>query len=289
MPIDIERVVGAGLLELRTSWTPDDVILYHLGLGAGTSPTDAGELAYVYEEGLKVLPSYGVVPVFPALTDMLALPGMDIDLAALLHGEQDLEIHAGLPPAAEVSTAARVTDVFDKGRAAVIVLETVTTTNGDQPRRLFTNRFRAFVRGEGGFGGDAGPSQTLDPPPRQPDHVAEFRTLPQQALLYRLSGDKNPMHADPAFAQRGGFERPILHGLCSYGIACKLVVDTVLDGDVGRVARFRARFAGVVFPGETIVVSMWERDDQVVVVADTAERGTPVLRNAAIDVRGARA
>jgi acyl dehydratase len=289
VPIDIERVVGAELLELRTSWTPDDVILYHLGLGAGTSPIDAGELSYLYEGGLKVLPSYGVVPVLPALTDMLALRGMDVDLATLLHGEQDLEIHAELPAAAEVSTAARVTDVFDKGRAALVVLETVTTTTDTRPRRLFTNRFRAFIRGEGGFGGDTGPSETLDPPAREPDHVTEHSTLPQQALLYRLSGDKNPIHADPAFARRGGFDRPILHGLCSYGIACKAVVDAVLDGKVGRVARFRARFAGVVFPGETIVVSMWDQGDHVVVAADTAERATPVLRNAAIELRGAAA
>jgi hypothetical protein len=186
VPIDIERVVGAELLELRTSWTPDDVILYHLGLGAGTSPIDAGELSYLYEGGLKVLPSYGVVPVLPALTDMLALRGMDVDLATLLHGEQDLEIHAELPAAAEVSTAARVTDVFDKGRAALVVLETVTTTTDTRPRRLFTNRFRAFIRGEGGFGGDTGPSETLDPPAREPDHVTEHSTLPAGAAVPTL-------------------------------------------------------------------------------------------------------
>src|SRR5262249_36603232 len=113
----------------------------------------------------------------------------------------------------------------------------------------------------------------------------ECETLPQQALLYRLSGDMNPIHADPEFARKGGFDRPILHGLCSYGIVCKAVVDEILDGDVGRVARYRARFAGVIFPGDTITVWMWRDAEAVFVEALCKERGTPVLSNAAIEIR----
>ena len=147
------------------------------------------------------------------------------------------------------------------------------------------NRFAAFLRGEGGFGGEPGPAPGNEPPARDPDHVVESPTLPQQALLYRLSGDKNPLHIDPSFAQLGGFDKPILHGLCSYGIVCKAVVDSALGGDVAAVAGYRARFSGVVFPGETIVTSMWEEGGRIVVSARTKERDTPVISNAAITLR----
>ncbi|HSR14202.1 MAG TPA: MaoC family dehydratase, partial [Gemmatimonadales bacterium] len=140
-------------------------------------------------------------------------------------------------------------------------------------------------RGEGGFGGDPGPKPDNDRPGRDPDHVAEFKTLPQQALVYRLSGDKNPLHADPAFAAMAGFDRPILHGLCTYGIVCRSVVDTLLSGDVGRVARYTTRFSGVVFPGDTVVTSMWEEGDRILLEASTAESGRPVLTNAALMLR----
>jgi acyl dehydratase len=284
MPIDIERVRGAQLPEVAGSWTPDDVILYHLGLGAGVPPTAPRELAYAYEGALKVLPTWAVIPVMPAIGGVLTLPGMDVSLASLLHGEQQTELHGEIPSAASVRTSGRVIDVYDKGKAALLVFETVTRLEGDE-RPLFTNRFSAFFRGEGGFGGDGGPPAGDEPPAREPDAVAQRATLPQQALLYRLSGDKNPLHADPEFARGAGFEQPILHGLCSYGIVCKAVVDELLDGAVERVASYRARFAGVVLPGETIVVQMWEEGERVLVRAHTAERGTPVITNAAIELR----
>jgi acyl dehydratase len=287
MPIDVNSVRGAQLEERSSSWGPTDVILYHLGLGAGVPPTDPAELSYVYEEGLHVLPTFGVIPPSPMLFDMLRLPGMDVDLSKLLHGEQELELHPRLPVTADVRTSAKVCEVSDKGKAALVVLETVTRdARSDQP--LVTNRFSAFIRGEGGFGDGDGPrpaSPPPTPPPRQPDLEVERATLPQQALLYRLSGDMNPIHADPEFARKGGFDRPILHGLCSYGMVCKAVVDAVLDGDVGRVGRYRARFAGVVFPGETITVRMWRDPGVVFIEALCKERGTPVLSNAAIEIR----
>ena len=288
MPIDVDSVLGAELAERQGSWSATDVILYHLGLGAGVPPTDPAELAYTFEGQLKVLPSFGVIPASPMLFDMLNLPGMDIDLSKLLHGEQELELHAPLPIKAVVRTSARISEVVDKGKAALVVLETVTRDAGsDQP--LVTNRFSAFIRGEGGFGDGDGPRPASPPPPappaRPPDLQVECRTLPQQALLYRLSGDMNPIHADPEFARKGGFDQPILHGLCSYGMVCKAVIDAVLDGDVGRVRRYRARFAGVVFPGETITVRMWPDARAVFVEALCKERGTPVLSNAVIEVR----
>lgn len=284
MPIDPTRARGAEIPAATTEWGPDDVILYHLGLGAGVPPTDPNELAYTYEEGLKVLPAFGVIPVFPVLSHLAEIPGLEFDPALLLHGEQDLRIHRSIPTAAEVVSRGRVTDIFDKRKAALVVVETETAEVGGDV--LFTNRFSLFVRGEGGFGGEAGPPSGNQPPAdRAPDLVLESPTLPQQALLYRLNGDKNPLHADPAFAALGGFDTPILHGLCTYGIVCKAVIDAHLGGDVDRVARYQVRFAGVVLPGETIVTSVWDQGDCLVIEASVKERATPVITNAAITLR----
>ena len=283
MTIDVSKAVGAVLPPGAATWTPDDVILYHLGIGAGTGPgkvTDPRELEYTYERRLKVLPSFGVVQVGSGPGGLGAVPGISINFALVLHGEQSIEIHRPIPVAAQAETAARVAAIYDKGRAALIVLETVTREKGGEP--LFTNRFSIFARGEGGFGGDPGPKPGNEAPDRAPDLVVESPTVPHQALLYRLNGDKNPLHVDPEFAKMGGFETPILHGLCSYGVVCKAVVDHALGGAVDRVAAYEARFTGVVYPGETIVTSMWREDGRILLSAKTAERGSPVLGNAAI-------
>ncbi|AGZ54410.1 MaoC/PaaZ C-terminal domain-containing protein [Mycobacterium kansasii] len=245
MPIDVDSVLGAELAERQGSWSATDVILYHLGLGAGVPHTDPAELAYTFEGQLKVLPSFGVIPASPMLFDMLKLPGMDVDLSKLLHGEQEMELYGPLPVNGVVGTSARIRNIVDKGKAALVVLETVTRdARSDLP--LVVNQFSAFIRGEGGFGdcdGDGDGARSASPlpapPARQPDLEIDCRTLPQQALLYRLSGDMNPIHADPEFARKGGFDQPILHGLCSYGMVLKAVVDSALDGDVGRVGRYR--------------------------------------------------
>lgn len=283
MPIDLDKVLGAELPSGSHSWDADDVILYHLGLGAGVPATDAGELAYVYERGLEVLPSFAVIPPFATLGGLADLDGFDVNLALLLHGEQELTLAGPIPPAGEVTTTATVKAVYDKGKGALVIVETVSADAAGN--ELFVNRFSSFLRGEGGFGGEGGPPPAPGAPEREPDFTVECPTLPQQALLYRLSGDKNPLHADPAYAAKGGFDAPILHGLCSFGIACKAVVDAALEGDVARVGGYRARFAGVVFPGETLVVRAWRQADQVLLAVEAKERGTPVLSNAAITVR----
>jgi acyl dehydratase len=283
MPIDLEKTRTARPIESSASWTKDQVILYHLGVGAGARATDPKELEYTYEKNLKVLPSYGVIPVFGAMGGLGAMPGVQINFALVLHGEQDIEIHRPIPPEAKTRSSARLANIYDKGKAALIVMEVATKLESGEP--LFTNRFSIFARGEGGFGGDAGPRPGNEPPSRKPDVVAESPTLPQQALLYRLNGDKNPLHADPEFAKLGGFDRPILHGLCSFGIVCKAVVDHCLDGDTAKVARYQARFAGVVFPGETIVTSAWKDGKQILIQAATKERSSPVISNAAITLR----
>jgi acyl dehydratase len=280
MPIDLERLLSAEIPEQVVSWDADDVILYHLGLGAGARPSDPGELGYVLEDRLRVLPSFGVIPVLPMVrAAMLTMPGLDIDPAMILHGEQDLEVLAPLTANERTTTRACIAGVFDTGKGAVVEFESLTV--GATP--LFRNRFSIFVRGEGGFGGPRRPAPGNEPPARDPDIEIERATLPQQALLYRLTGDRNPLHADPDFARLGGFDQPILHGLCTYGIVCKAVVDEALGGDTARVSRYQARFAGVVLPGETIVVRMWlVDDDRTVVTAHTKDRGNPVLTNAAV-------
>jgi acyl dehydratase len=283
MPIDIEKAVGAELPDGSSSWKPDDVILYHLGIGAGVPATDPKELEYTYEQNLKTLPSFGVVPVFGTLMGMMTVPGIQVNPMMILHGSQDLEIHTPIPTEATATHKAKVTNIFDREKGASVVIEAKTTDASGAP--LFTNRFDAYVRGEGGFGGERGPRPGNLPPEREPDAVVDSTTLPQQALLYRLSGDKNPLHVDPSFAQVGGFDRPILHGLCTFGIVCKAVVDTMLDGDVAAVSRYQVRFSGVVFPGETIETSMWKENGSIIVRATSKDRGTPALTNAAITIR----
>ncbi len=284
MPIDPEKALGAELGSGEAAWDADQVILYHLGLGAGVPPTDPGELEYTYEKNLKVLPSFGVIPIFGALAGLGQVPGLQFNLAMLLHGEQDLEIHKPIPPQARVSSRGKVAALYDKQKAALVVLE--VETRDEAGDKLFTNRFSLFLRGEGGFGGESGPKAGNIPPEREPDGVIESPTLVQQALIYRLSGDKNPLHADPEFAKLGGFDRPIIHGLCSYGIVCKAIVDGVLKGDTARVARYQARFAGVAFPGETYRTSWWQEGDKILIEAKAVERDAKVITHAAITVRG---
>ncbi|MEX0875637.1 MAG: MaoC/PaaZ C-terminal domain-containing protein [Actinomycetota bacterium] len=282
MPIDPGKAVGFELPPGESSWDADDVILYHLGVGAGDPPTDPGELEYGYEANLKVLPSFGVIPVFGTLGGLLSVPGIEFNPMMLLHGEQDLEIHRPIPTSTKAQHTARISNIYDRGKGALVEMEAVSR---DANGPLFTNRFGAYLRGEGEFGGERGPRPGNLPPEREPDSVVESKTLPQQALLYRLSGDKNPLHADPSFAQMGGFEKPILHGLCTFGIVCKAVVDNELGGDVTKVARYHVRFSGVVYPGETIVTSMWREGSQVIIRATSKEREAPVLTNAAVTVR----
>jgi acyl dehydratase len=280
--IDPARALGATVDCGETRWAADDIILYHLAVGAGVPPTDPNELDYTYERGLKVLPTYGVTQVAGLMAKAVRVPGLEFDVARLLHGEHDLQVLRPLPIDAQVTTTSRIAEIYDKRTAAIVVVEFDTRAAGET---LMRNRFSLFLRGEGGFGGTAGPTQVARRAGRPPDVVVEVATMPQQALLYRLTGDKHPLHADPRYAAKGGFDRPILHGLCTYGIACKAAVDRVLGGDTSRVSRFQARFAGVVYPGETVVTSMWDEGSGVLVEAEVKERpGAPVLTNGLVTV-----
>jgi acyl dehydratase len=283
MPIDPNKARGAKLPDSETSYDRDRVILYHLGIGAGVPATDPKELEYTYEKNLKVLPSFAVIPGFGSMGAIANIPGLQFNFAMLLHGEQEVILHKPLPPAQKLKTSAHVPEIYDKGKAALVILE--ANARDESGDKLFTNRMSLFIRGEGGFGGDSGPKVGNAAPDRKPDGVITRTTLPQQALIYRLSGDKNPLHCDPDFAKMAGFDKPIIHGLCSYGIACKAIVDEVLGGDVTQVARYQARFAGVGFPGETYQVSYWKQGKQILLEAKSAERGAPIISNAVVELR----
>ncbi|MDG2303402.1 MAG: MaoC/PaaZ C-terminal domain-containing protein [Candidatus Binatia bacterium] len=283
MPIDRDKALAHEFEAGDGGYSKDNVILYHLGVGAGVPATDASELEYTYEKRLKVLPSFTTVANSGASAKIFSIPGLEFNRAMMLHGEQEVEIHKPLPPETKLRGKTKVADIYDKGKAALLLLETaVTDEAGDA---LYTNRMSLFLRGEGGFGGPKGPEVSNAKPDRAPDGVVESTTLPQQALLYRLNGDKNPLHCDPDFAAKGGFDRPIIHGLCSYGIVCKAVVDGVLGGDPTKVAKYSARFRGIAFPGETYLTSFWKEGDTILVEAKSKERDAVIISNAVVTVR----
>ncbi|MGW2642520.1 MaoC/PaaZ C-terminal domain-containing protein [Streptomyces sp. NPDC001348] len=289
MPIDAAKALGATPRSGRIAWDTKDVQLYHLGIGAGANPdrsgpaTDPDELRYTLESRLHVLPSFATVAGAgsPGVINSLSMPGIDVDLARVLHGGQSLTVHRPIPAEGTATATGRIAAVYDKGKAAVLVMRTEVA---DDEGPLWTSDAQIFVRGEGGWGGDRGPSARLDPPGGEPDRTVERPVREDQALLYRLSGDLNPLHADPEFAKLAGFDRPILHGLCTYGITLKAVVDTLLGGDVTRVRAYTTRFAGVVYPGETLRIRMWRGDGSVRVAVSALDRDdAPVLADTVVE------
>ena len=283
MPIDRDEALRYEFPKGEGGWSRDDAILYHLGVGAGVPPTDPGELEYTYEKDLKVLPSFSTVADVGTIPNLFNVPKLEFNPALLLHGEEEIELHQPLPPEAKLTSETRIAEVYDKGKAALLILEVSSVDADGAP--LFTNRMSLFLRGEGGFGGPSGPKPQNEAPGREPDGIVESKTIPQQALLYRLNGDRNPLHCDPEFAKLAGFDKPIIHGLCSYGIACKAVVDSALAGDVTRVARYSARFAGVGFPGETFVTRYWRENDSILIECRAKERDAIIISNAAFQLR----
>lgn len=282
MPIDPEKALAAELDGVPYQYTDHEVMLYALGVGAGVPQTAADQLQFTFEGDLKVLPTFGVVPPFPSLMGLMGAPGLEFNPMMLLHGEQYMEVKKHpIPTSGTLTTKPKISAVYDKGKGALVLLDAVTSDeNGEE---IFFNTFSVFLRGEGGFGGESGPKPSNAAPDRDPDKVVEMPTLPQQALIYRLCGDRNPLHADPGFASMGGFDMPILHGLCSFGIVGRAVLQEYCDNDPARFKSIKVRFSGHMFPGETLVVEMWkESDDKILLRAKTAERGLNVITNAAV-------
>ncbi|MEV0524935.1 MaoC/PaaZ C-terminal domain-containing protein [Streptomyces sp. NPDC050439] len=283
MPIDAAKALAAEPRSAEITWDHKDIQLYHLGLGAGVPATDPDELRYTLESRLHVLPSFATVAgAGMGVVGGLSAPGVEVNLAAVLHGGQSITLHRPIPVKGEAVTTSKVAAVYDKGKAAILVLRTEVA---DAEGPLWTSDAQIFVRGEGGFGGERGPSTRLPAPEGEPDRTVERPVREEQALLYRLSGDWNPLHADPEFAKLAGFDRPILHGLCTYGMTLKAVVDTVLGGDVSRVRSYSTRFTGIVFPGETLRIRMWSpQSGRVQVSVTAAERDdAPVLADTIVE------
>jgi acyl dehydratase/acyl carrier protein len=275
MTIDARGLVGLELEPLETGWTPDDVILYHLSIGAGNPPTDPVELAYTYEEGLQVLPSFATAALHRLLAAQPALAGLPVDPRNVLSLGHELEIPAPLPATARVRLCGKVAAVYDADWAAVVVLE--ARCEDEQRRELFSDRYSLFLKGEGQNGAPLLPSPVGWRDAGPPDFELEVPTLPQQALLHRLCGDKNALHADPAVARAAGFPRPVLHGLATYGAVCRAVANEVLGARPDRITAYDARFVGVVFPGETLRVLVWQREGELLLEANVVERRSPVL------------
>ena len=257
MPIDPAAVDAPPLPPIDWSWTSTDALLYALGVGAGAADPTGSELEFTTENSTGV--QQRVLPTFAVIGGMRApVPAFGtFDPAMLVHGEERIELHREIPPSGTARITGRVTAVYDKGSAAVVWMESAAVdVADDQP--LFTARHSVFIRGEGGFGGDRGPSASTDgPPAREPDHVVTYATRTDQALLYRLSGDRNPLHSDPAFAKLAGFDTPILHGLCTFGFTGRALLHTLCQSDPSRFRSMEARFTAPVFPGDDLTVRMW--------------------------------
>ncbi len=287
--VDPAQLLAYEFPSITFSYTPRDVSLYALGVGAPADPVDQDELRFVYERsgaGFRVLPTFGVL--FPgALIDVLIsgdLPGLKYNPMMLLHGEQYLEIKAPLPESAVITCRPRVKAIYDKGSGALVV--TGTPCYDESGREIVYTESAMFIRGVGGWGGDRGPSSDVNvPPEREPDAVITEQTSPKQALIYRLSGDINPLHADPMMAAMGGFEKPILHGLSSFGYAGRAVLKAFCGNDPARFKAIKVRFVKHVFPGETLRTEMWrDGDSRVIFRVKVVERDAVVLSNAAVEL-----
>ena len=272
--------VGTVLGPASFEYDEDDVILYALGIGVATE-----ELPFVYEKGLKTLPMFAVVAARDVrnsslnIGKVLPLPG-----EKLVHGENRIELYQPLPPKAKFSATTTIKAIYDKGKGAVVVTE--FEAKDESGALLYKNISSAFVRGEGGFGGDRGPSGKKNvPPDRKPDQVVSMKTRDDQAHIYRLSGDKNPLHIDPEFAKRAGFEKPILHGLCTYGHVGRAVLKAFCDNEPARMKSFEVRFSAPVMPGETITTEMWKVSDDKVVLRALAGDDRVVISNASVEIQ----
>jgi acyl dehydratase len=263
MPINPDAVGTTGD-EVEISWNSDDCLLYALSVGAGVTDPTGSELEFTTENSDGVVQrALPTMPVVLGMKNPLSTSGNSplsklgtFDFAMLVHGEQSLTLHQPLPVAASAITQTRIAGIYDKGKAAVVVLESHARDKATgEP--LFTTANSMFIRGEGGWGGDRGPSTRFSPPDRAPDHVVTYATRSDQALLYRLNGDRNPLHSDPKFAALAGFPKPILHGLCTYGFTGRALLHTVCGSDPDRFTSMNVRFSSPVFPGETLDVKMW--------------------------------
>ena len=265
-----------------------DVMLYALGVGMGQDPMNEAELPFVYEKDLKVLPTAATVLASNSRAAAGAvaptLPAnhrpSQINFLMVVHGEQKVELHKPLPATGTFTTEGRTVGAYDKGegKGAVIINETVW--RDAKGEKVATLTGSTFARGDGGFGGPSeGAPEPHAVPTRKADLSVDFSTREDQALLYRLNGDRNPLHSDPDFARRAGFQRPILHGLCTYGITCRAVLQAITGFDPDQILSHQARFSAPVIPGDTITVDLWRDGPNISFEARVKDRGVTVIKN----------
>lgn len=251
MPIN-PAAIGAEGGPVRRSWTSKDALLYAVGVGAGCD-----ELPFTTENTKDT--AQRVLPTFAVIIGGGGVPMNQIgsfNPALMVHGEQGIELFDEIPPDGEIESRGRVKAIWDKGAAAVLEFES-TSTNAKTGQPLLRTTTSLFCRGEGGFGGDRGPNDRLEFPARAPDHMVTYVTRVDQALTYRLSGDRNPLHSDPSFAAMGGFSKPILHGLCTWGFTGRALLHSLCGGDPKRFKAMKSRFSKPVIPGDSLTISMW--------------------------------
>ncbi|MEA3300356.1 MAG: MaoC/PaaZ C-terminal domain-containing protein [Pseudomonadota bacterium] len=285
MAIDYDKLINIALPDVHQSYSSRDTLLYALSLGLGGGPMNRRELPFVYEKGQRCLPSYGAVLGRQGfwIRDM----DTGVDWVKLVHTEHQLILHKPLPVEARLVSQQRVADLIDRGegRGAVIVWER-KIHDADSGEALCTVVQTMLARGDGGFGGPPG---QLPPPPttpdREPDMVVERKTADNAALLYRLNGDMNPLHADPEVARKAGFERPILHGLATWGIAATAVLDRVCDFDSDAIASVYGRFTAPVMPGETLCTRIWVEGGEAHYTVEVVERGVLAIKNGLVGLR----
>jgi acyl dehydratase len=279
MPIDYERLRNWQFQDVERILTTRDTMLYALGIGVGNDPVDPKQLRFVYEENLVALPTMATVIAGPGF--WLRDPRTGVDWVNVLHGEQSVTLHEVLPPEGRIIGRTRVVDVIDKGpdKGAVIMTER-ELFNADRGAKIATLSSTTLARKDGGFGGPRGP--TAPPhaiPDRAADVICDLPTLPQAALIFRLSGDYNPLHADPDLARRAGYQAPILHGLCTFGVAGHAILRTVCDYQADRLAFMQARFSAPLYPGETVRAEIWCDGADLSFRARSLHRDVIVLNN----------
>jgi len=282
--IDYHALKARRFPELAASYSARDTMLYALGVGYGSDPTDERQLAFVYEKALRAAPTLAVVLAYPGF--WVKEPDTGIDWVRVLHGEQSLELHRPLAPSGKVTGRTRVKALVDKGRDKGALLVHERKLYGEAGELLATVESTSFCRGDGGFserpgngprGGDPAPPPPPATPDAPPDVACDLPTAPQAALVYRLSGDFNPLHAEPAVARAAGFARPILHGLATYGVAGHAILRSCCDYDPARLRSLAVRFSAPVYPGETIRTEIWRKGDALQFRARALERDIVVL------------